>query len=139
MWNESASLEPHSYEEAINHSLYGKEWRAAAQEEYNSLMKHSAWELTNLPPSKNLVTCKWVFRAKQHANSASSDSRPTWSPGVFPKHSKSTISIRLPLLQSSPPTSLFPLSLHWRSGRFRSWMSLLHICLRNWMKKSTRC
>jgi transposase InsO family protein len=69
MWSESAGyVEPQSYEEAVNDPLYGKEWRAAVQEEYDSLMKNGAWELDNLPPGKNLVTCKWVFKAKHDAN-----------------------------------------------------------------------
>src|SRR5580692_2720331 len=37
-------------------------------EEYDALMKNGAWELTEMPPDKNLVTCKWVFKAKQDAN-----------------------------------------------------------------------
>ena len=31
-------------------------------------MKNGAWELVELPPGKNLVTCKWVFKAKHNAN-----------------------------------------------------------------------
>ena len=69
MWSESSGdIEPQSYEEAVNHPVYGKEWRAAIEEEYNSLMKNGAWELVELPPGKNLVTCKWVFKAKHDAN-----------------------------------------------------------------------
>jgi Reverse transcriptase (RNA-dependent DNA polymerase) len=69
MWDESTTyLEPQSYNEAINNPFYGKEWAAAIQEEYDSLMKNSAWELVDLPPTKNLVSCKWVFKAKHDAN-----------------------------------------------------------------------
>lgn len=69
MWSESASnIEPQSYEEAVNHPIYGKEWIAAIREEYNSLMRNGAWELVELPSDKNLVTCKWVFKAKHDAN-----------------------------------------------------------------------
>jgi Reverse transcriptase (RNA-dependent DNA polymerase) len=68
MWNESAFIEPQSYEDAVNHPLYSKEWTAAIQEEYDSLMKNGTWELTDLPPGKNIVSCKWVFKVKQDAN-----------------------------------------------------------------------
>jgi transposase InsO family protein len=68
MWNESAAIEPQNYEDAVNHPLYGKEWTAAIQEEYDSLMKNGAWELVDLPRGKNIVSCKWVFKAKQDAN-----------------------------------------------------------------------
>jgi len=56
MWSESAQIEPQSYEEAVNHPVYAKEWIIAIQEEYESLMKNGAWELVGLPPGKNLVT-----------------------------------------------------------------------------------
>ena len=68
MWSESAQIEPQSYEEAVNHPVYAKEWIMAIQEEYESLMKNGAWELVELPPGKNPVTCKWVFKAKHDAN-----------------------------------------------------------------------
>jgi transposase InsO family protein len=70
MWNESTGtyIEPQSYDKAVNDPLYGKEWTTAVQEEYNSLMKNGAWELVEMPPGKNLVTCKWVFKAKHNAN-----------------------------------------------------------------------
>lgn len=29
-----------------------------------SLNEHKVWELTDLPPGKKAITCKWVFKAK---------------------------------------------------------------------------
>ena len=63
----SDSMEPRSYQEAVNHPLYGKEWEFAIKEEYDSLMKNGAWELVEAPPGRNIVTCKWVFKAKRDA------------------------------------------------------------------------
>jgi hypothetical protein len=69
MWNESADyIEPQSYDEAVNDTLYGKAWTAAIQEEYDSLMKNGAWELVEMPPGKNIVSYKWIFKAKHDAN-----------------------------------------------------------------------
>ena len=68
IWSESSKIQPQTYDEAVNHPVYGKEWSATIQEEYNSLMKNGAWELVEMPPGKNLVTCKWVFKAKHDAN-----------------------------------------------------------------------
>lgn len=65
MWLEST--EPRNYQEAVNHPLYGKEWELAIREEYNSLMKNGAWELVETPAGRNIVTCKWVFKAKRDA------------------------------------------------------------------------
>ena len=61
-------LDPASYEEAIKHPICGKEWELAIKEEYKSLMKNGAWELVELPPGKNIVTCKWVFKTKHDSN-----------------------------------------------------------------------
>ena len=38
------------------------------QEEYESLMMTGAWELVELPPSKNFIICKLVFKANHDAN-----------------------------------------------------------------------
>jgi len=65
MWTES--MEPRNYQEAVSHPLYGKEWELAIREEYESLMKNGAWELVEAPPGRNIVTCKWVFKAKRDA------------------------------------------------------------------------
>jgi Reverse transcriptase (RNA-dependent DNA polymerase) len=61
------SMEPRTYLEAVNHPLYSKEWELAIKEEYDSLMKNGAWELVEAPPGRNIVTCKWVFKAKRDA------------------------------------------------------------------------
>ena len=66
IWSEIA--EPQRYQDAINDPIYGKEWELAIKEEFESLMKNGAWELVELPPGKNLITCKWVFKVKHDAN-----------------------------------------------------------------------
>lgn len=43
-------------------------WRAAADEEYNSLVSMSAWELMTVPAGKKSIPCKWVFKRKLHAD-----------------------------------------------------------------------
>ena len=43
-------------------------WRAAAHEEYNSLVSMSAWELMTVPAGKKSIPCKWVFKRKLHAD-----------------------------------------------------------------------
>ena len=65
MWSEA--MEPRNYREAINHPLYGKEWELTIREEYDSLVKNGTWELVEAPPGRNIVTRKWVFKAKHDA------------------------------------------------------------------------
>jgi hypothetical protein len=40
------------------------EWENAMVVEYDSLMKNNTWNLVPLPPGKNLVGCKWVYKTK---------------------------------------------------------------------------
>lgn len=38
------------------------------QEVYDALMKQETLSLVPLPPNKNLVSCKWIFKLKKNAN-----------------------------------------------------------------------
>jgi hypothetical protein len=52
--------DPSTYAEAK-----GKpEWEKAMVVEYDSLIKNHTWDLVPLPPGKNLVGCKWVYKTK---------------------------------------------------------------------------
>ena len=53
-------LDPKSY----YHAWKYPRWKAAMDEEFNSLRKNTTWELVYLPPERKLVQCKWVFWKK---------------------------------------------------------------------------
>ncbi|GKU93148.1 hypothetical protein SLEP1_g6772 [Rubroshorea leprosula] len=57
-----AVLEPNTYAEASKHDI----WRHAMQEEMQMITKNETWELTSLPPEKNAIGVKWVFRTKMN-------------------------------------------------------------------------
>ena len=40
------------------------EWEQAMTFEYDSLIKNKTWTLVPLPPGKNLVGCKWIYKTK---------------------------------------------------------------------------
>ncbi|KAM1777797.1 hypothetical protein ACFX11_044412 [Malus domestica] len=42
------------------------EWRNAMEEEMAALVKQKTWTLVPLPPNKNLVGCKWIYKIKTH-------------------------------------------------------------------------
>ena len=61
------SIEPRSLDEALNGPNASK-WKNAADDEYQSLLKNDTWELVDLPPGKNVIGCKWVFKLKKNAD-----------------------------------------------------------------------
>lgn len=52
--------EPHSFKQA---SLY-PEWQAAMKDELDALISNNTWSLVSLPPGKNPISCRWVYRVK---------------------------------------------------------------------------
>ena len=56
--------DPNSYYHAHKYPR----WKAAMDEEFNSLWKNATWELVSLPPGRKLVQCKWVFQKKVAAD-----------------------------------------------------------------------
>ena len=43
-------------------------WESAIIEEYNSLLQNNTWTLTQLPPGRNTIQTRWVFKVKAGAN-----------------------------------------------------------------------
>ena len=58
-----AYSEPVTLTEALS-SKDSTKWKAACQEEYDSLIDNEVWELSELPKDKKPVGCKWVFKIK---------------------------------------------------------------------------
>jgi len=44
------------------------EWRNTMKLELDALIKNQTWELVPPDPTKNIVSCKWVFRIQRNAN-----------------------------------------------------------------------
>ncbi|XP_058759254.1 uncharacterized mitochondrial protein AtMg00820-like [Vicia villosa] len=55
-------LEPTSYKIALKHP----QWLAAMQAKHTALLHIKTWTLTQLPPNRKAIECKWVFRIKQN-------------------------------------------------------------------------
>nr|GEX04913.1 ribonuclease H-like domain-containing protein [Tanacetum cinerariifolium] len=45
-----------------------KDWSATINTEIESLHKYNTWEVTNLPPRRKLIGCKWVYKIKYKSN-----------------------------------------------------------------------
>eukprot|EP00253_Pinus_taeda_P021633 PITA_21633 len=56
--------EPTNYKEASQF----KEWRAAMNEEIESILRNDTWDLVELPKNKTPIGCKWLFKPKMNAD-----------------------------------------------------------------------
>lgn len=56
--------EPQTYQEAVADEN-AKEWKNAMKEEMVSLSKHETWTLTSLPPGRQAIGCKWIYKIKR--------------------------------------------------------------------------
>ena len=55
--------EPITIKETFNED-HSKQWKVAADGEYQSLMKNNTWELVKLPEGRKVIGYTWVFRVK---------------------------------------------------------------------------
>ena len=56
----TAGVEPHSFNEAMQ----DPHWRQAMQTEIEALERNGTWTITDLPPGKKPIGCKWVYKLK---------------------------------------------------------------------------
>ena len=47
-------------------AMQDTKWLQAMKEEYDALIKDNTWTLVSLPPGREPIGCKWVFRIKYH-------------------------------------------------------------------------
>lgn len=59
---------PGTYNEAITDPIWGEKWQEAINEELNALSSNNTWEEVVPPKEANLVTSKWVFKAKYNTD-----------------------------------------------------------------------
>lgn len=64
MANIHSIYEPQTYTEAKGIP----EWEQAMDAEYQSLLKNNTRVLSDLPPGKKPISCKWVYKVKYHAD-----------------------------------------------------------------------
>lgn len=60
---DSFITEPKTYNQALK-GADKDEWIAAMQQELNSISNQNTFELCKLPPGRNAIGCKWVFKLK---------------------------------------------------------------------------
>ena len=58
------ATEPYSFEEEVQEPT----WVDAMVEEYESIVKNSAWEIVPRPVGKSVVGSRWIYKVKQAAD-----------------------------------------------------------------------
>nr|GFA40559.1 retrovirus-related Pol polyprotein from transposon TNT 1-94 [Tanacetum cinerariifolium] len=61
---EEDTHEPLTYQESVSCEDSSK-WKAAMEEEMDSLRKNKTWELVDHPAGQKLMSCKWLFKIKE--------------------------------------------------------------------------
>ena len=56
--------EPSSFKEAMQEPT----WEDAMVEEYDSIVRNSAWEIVPRPVGKSVVDSKWIYKVKKVAD-----------------------------------------------------------------------
>jgi hypothetical protein len=59
-------------------ALADPNWRATMEDEYGALMSNGTCDLISLPQGSNIVTDKWVFTHKFHADGAFDRYKACW-------------------------------------------------------------
>ncbi|WVZ56997.1 hypothetical protein U9M48_007445 [Paspalum notatum var. saurae] len=59
-------------------ALADANWRAAMTEEYKALVDNGTWRLVPRPPRANVITDKWVFKHKYHADGSLARHKARW-------------------------------------------------------------
>ncbi|EED15089.1 conserved hypothetical protein [Talaromyces stipitatus ATCC 10500] len=59
---------PKTYEEAVNHPIYGPRWREAIGLEIRNLIRFGTWKFVKRSIGRSVISCKWVFDLKYGAD-----------------------------------------------------------------------
>ena len=54
-------MEPSSFEEVMEYPA----WVDAMVEQYDSIVRNSAWEIVPRPEGKSVVVSRWIYKVKQ--------------------------------------------------------------------------
>lgn len=63
---------------SVHDALLDPNWRSAMQAEYDALLANDTWSLVPCPPGVNMVTGKWIFRHKLHADGSLDRYKARW-------------------------------------------------------------
>jgi hypothetical protein len=99
-------------------------WRAAMEEEHAALLQNQTWELVPRPRHANIVTGKWIFKHKFHADGSLERYKARWvlhgftqRPGIDFAETFS------PIIKPTTVRTVLSRALSLASGQFTNSMS----------------
>lgn len=123
--------EPSSFSKASKLSV----WRQAINEKYTILVNQNTLCFTPLPPGKNVIVCKWVYRIKRNPDGNVVQYKVRF---VAKGYHKEKGLIMMKHLVPSSRNLLFILSSLWQlnmAGLFGNWMLKISFFMVNFEKK----
>ena len=60
----------HAEPKSVKQALQDSKWHTAMTGEFNALQRNNTWTLVPLPPNRNAIGCKCVFRVKENSDSS---------------------------------------------------------------------
>jgi hypothetical protein len=91
-------------------------------DEYQALLDNNAWRLVPRPPSANIVTGKWLFKHKYHADGSLARHKARWVVRGFSQQHGVDYDETFVRLSSLLPSGLCSALLPHALGRFISLM-----------------
>ena len=58
----------HSEPKIVKQALANLDCLIAMQQSYDALLKNKTWDIVPLPPNRQAIGCKWVFRVKKNVD-----------------------------------------------------------------------
>lgn len=56
----------HTEPKSVKQALQDPNWYSAMQAEFDALISNKTWTLVPLPPGRQAIGCKWIFRIKEN-------------------------------------------------------------------------
>ncbi|WVZ84149.1 LOW QUALITY PROTEIN: hypothetical protein U9M48_031209 [Paspalum notatum var. saurae] len=94
-------------------ALADANWRAAMMDEYQALVDNNTWQLVPRPPGANIVTGKWIFWHKFHADGSLARHKARWVVRGFSQREGVDYDETFSRLSNRPPYGLIAASRTW--------------------------
>jgi hypothetical protein len=120
-----STTEPNSYTIASKHP----QWCTAMDEEFQALHKQGTWSLVSLPPHKNVVGCKWVYKLKYNSDGTIARYKARLVAKGFHQQYGVDFDETFSPVINHPQSDLFYLLQSHLIGLFDSWMSKMLSCM----------